>query len=300
MLRPRFQELADLVRARPPVSAAVAYPCSAPAIEAALTAGQAGIVRPILVGPEKRIRALAEANGLNLEDCLLHDVEDDPLQAAWAAVELCRKGEAGMLSKGSLHTDELLGAVVRRDAGLRTERRISHAFVFETPGSSKWLLMADCVVNIAPGLMEKKDIIQNAVDLARRLSIPRPSVAVLSAMETVNPAIPSTVEAAALSKMAERGQITGAIVDGPLAFDVAASSEAAAIKGLARPGGDPDLLIVPNIEAGNMLYKQFVYTTGAECAGLVLGARVPIVLTSRADSVAARIASYALAGMMAQ
>ncbi|HVI50107.1 MAG TPA: bifunctional enoyl-CoA hydratase/phosphate acetyltransferase [Candidatus Sulfotelmatobacter sp.] len=300
MLEPRFQELADLVSAHPPVSVAVAYPCSVPAIKAALMAGQAGIVRPILVGHEKRIRTLAEDNGLELGDCLLHDVQDDPLQAAWAAVELCRRGEAGMLAKGSLHSDELLSAVIRREAGLRTERRISHAFVFEVPGSSKWLLMADCVVNIAPNLMEKRDIIQNAVDLARRLSISRPSVAVLSAMEMVNPAIPSTIEAAALSKMAERGQITGAIVDGPLAFDVAASSEAAAIKGLARPGGDPDIFIVPNIEAGNMLYKQFVHITGAECAGLVLGAQVPIVLTSRADSLTTRIASYALAGMMAQ
>lgn len=274
----------------------MAYPCSVPALEAALVAAKAGVIKPILVGPEKKIRALAEKNKLVLGKAAFHDTPDDPVLAAVAAVDMCRSGQAEILIKGSLHTDELLGVVVRKEGGLRTSRCISHAFVFEVPTYPKLLMMADCVVNISPGLMEKRDIIQNAVDLALRLKIKRPKVTVLAAVETVNPAMVATMEAACLSKMAERGQIVNADVDGPLAFDVAISREAAATKGL-KSISDPDILIVPNIEAGNMLYKQLVYLAGAGCAGMILGAKVPIVLTSRADSVMTRVASCALASL---
>ena len=278
------------------VRVAVAYPCSASAIEAAVSAQHLGLIQPILLGPRGRIEAIAAANNLDLSATEFLETGDDPISAAQASVELCRAGKANVIMKGSLHTDELLGAIVSKDGGMRTNRRMSHVFVFDIPHQSRLLLMADCVININPSLMEKRDIIQNAIDLAHALKIARPYVAVLSAVETINPAIPGTIEAAALSKMAERGQITGAVVDGPLGYDIAISIEAARIKGINWPHAErPDILIMPNLEAGNMLYKQMIHVAKAECAGIVLGTKVPIVLTSRADSPKARVASCALA-----
>lgn len=279
------------------VPVAVAYPCSIATIEAALAAQQLGLIEPVLVGPRKRIESIAGEKGIDLARVTWIDCGEDPSEAAAAAAACaaCRDGTAQLIMKGSLHTDQLLSAV-GRDRGLRTARRPSHAFMFDLPAYPKPLLMADCVVNISPGLMEKRDIAQNAIDLAHVLGIARPYVGILSAVETINPAIPGTIEAAALSKMADRGQITGALVDGPLAFDVAISIEAARTKGLTSLAADrPDILIVPNLEAGNMLYKLLVYLAQAECAGIVLGTRVPIILTSRADSEKCRVASCALA-----
>jgi len=279
-----------------PASVAVAYPCNVTSIEAAVTAQRMGLIEPIMIGPRNRIEAIARENHINLGKIEFLETGDDPVAAARAAVVLCKDDQASLIMKGSLHTDELLAVAVSKEGGLRTGRRMSHAFVFDLPNYPKPLLMTDCVVNIAPGLMEKRDIIQNAIDLAHILDIARPYVAILSAVETINPAIPGTLEAAVLSKMAERGQITGAIVDGPLSFDVAISEVAAHIKGVELHSAlRPDILVVPNLEAGNMLYKQLVYLADAECAGVILGTRVPIVLTSRADSPESRIASCALA-----
>lgn len=281
--------------------AAIAFPCSSSAIQAAVTAQQIGLVDPIMIGPRTRIEAIAAEVGADIGRLQIVETSDDPEAAARAAVSICRDGRADLIMKGSLHTDELLSAVVERDAGLRTGRRMSHAFVFDLPKHPKPLLMADCVVNIDPGLAEKRDITQNAIDLAHTLGVAQPYVAVLSALETINPAIPGTLDAAVLSKMSERGQITGATVEGPLSFDVAVSLEAARIKGMhLRNVERPDILIVPNLEAGNMLYKQLVHFAHAECAGVVLGTRVPIVLTSRADSAQSRVASCALATLHAR
>lgn len=299
--RPHLDHIIATAQRAGPARVAVAYPCSASALEAAVTAHHLGLADPILVGPPRRIGALAREHGLDLGGIAIEETDADPHVAARASVALCQDGRANVIMKGSLHTDELLTAVVSRDSGLRTSRRISHAFVFDLPGDARPLFMADCVVNIEPGLMDKRDIVQNAVDLVHALGTERPYVAVLSAVETINPAIPGTIEAAALAKMAERGQITGAIVDGPLGFDAAISPEAARIKGLDLQGrGRPDLLIVPNLEAGNMLYKELVYLARAECAGLILGTKVPVVLTSRADSPLARVASCALAVLQAK
>jgi phosphate acetyltransferase len=281
--------------------AAIVFPCSAGAIEAAIAAQRMGLIEPVMVGPHKRLQAIAEASGLDLGRTRFFETGDDPGAAARAAVSLCQEDRTDLIMKGSLHTDELLAAVVASGSGLRTERRVSHAFVFDLPGHAQPLLMADCVVNIDPGLVEKRDITQNAIDLAHTLGTHRPYVGILSAVETINPAIPGTLDAAVLSKMAERGQITGATVEGPLSFDVAISLEAARIKGMdLRIDRRPDILIMPNLEAGNMLYKQLVYLANAECAGIVLGTRVPIVLTSRADSARSRVASCALAVLHAR
>jgi phosphotransacetylase len=223
-----------------------------------------------------------------------------PVEAAAAAVKLCKDGTAGALMKGSLHTDELMGAVVSREGGLRTARRISHVFAMDVPSYPKALFVTDAAINIAPDLMTKVDIVQNAVDMLRALGNPQPKVAILSAVETVNPKIPGTLDAALLCKMADRGQITGALLDGPLAFDNAISRAAAQIKKIVSPvAGDADILMVPDLEAGNMLAKQLSYLAGADSAGIVLGAKVPIILTSRADSVASRLASIALARLLA-
>jgi phosphate acetyltransferase len=278
------------------VSVAVAYPCDAASIEAAHAAARAGLIEPLLVGPRSRIESAAVEARLSILDFAIHDTSDDPRAAAAKAVALCRDGQAAALMKGSLHSDDLLAAAVGRESGLRTGRRASHAFVMDVPGVNRPLLITDCVVNIAPTLSDKQDIAQNAIDLARALGIVLPRVAVLSAVETVNPAIPGTIDAAALCKMADRGQIRGAVVDGPLAFDNAISAESARNKGIeSAVAGRPDVLLVPSLEAGNMVYKQLVYLAGSECAGLVLGMRVPIVLTSRSDSVLSRVASCALA-----
>ncbi|MBK0114528.1 MULTISPECIES: bifunctional enoyl-CoA hydratase/phosphate acetyltransferase [unclassified Delftia] len=294
--RPHLQHLLDQAKAQGPIPVAVAYPCDAGSLQAAMQAAQAGLITPLLAGPEARIRAAAQAAGLDLAGASIHSTADDPRAAAAQAAALCGSGQARALMKGSLHSDELLGAAVAREAGLRGSRRASHVFVMDLPGFERPLLMTDCVVNIFPTLMDKRDIAQNAIDLARAIGIARPRVAVLSAVETVNPAIPGTIDAAALCKMADRGQISGAILDGPLAYDNAISLRSAHHKGIVSDvAGQPDVLLVPSLEAGNMIYKQLVYMADAECAGLVLGMRVPIVLTSRSDSVASRIASCALA-----
>lgn len=294
--RPHLQHLLDQAKAQGPIPVAVAYPCDAGSLQAAMQAAQAGLITPLLVGPEARIRASAQAAGLDLAGASIHSTAGDPRAAAAQAAALCGSGQARALMKGSLHSDELLGAAVAREAGLRGSRRASHVFVMDLPGFERPLLMTDCVVNIFPTLMDKRDIAQNAIDLARAIGIARPRVAVLSAVETVNPAIPGTIDAAALCKMADRGQISGAILDGPLAYDNAISLRSAHHKGIVSDvAGQPDVLLVPSLEAGNMIYKQLVYMADAECAGLVLGMRVPIVLTSRSDSVASRIASCALA-----
>ena len=299
MPHPHLQSLVAAAEDRGPIRVAIAYPCDANAISAAMEAARLGLIEPILVGPRPRIEALAAQSSLDMSSARWHETADDPVLAAKEAAGLCRDGKAVALMKGSLHTDELLAAALSREAGLRAGRQVSHAFVMDVPGLGRPLILTDCVVNIAPGLMEKREIAQNAIDFAHALGIAKPYMAILSAVETINPAIPSTLDAAALCKMAERGQITGAVLDGPLAFDNAISAESAANKGIVSVvAGRPDVLLVPNLEAGNMLYKQLVYMAGADCAGLVLGLRVPIVLTSRSDSINARIASCALAVLM--
>jgi phosphotransacetylase len=277
----------------------VAHPCDEASLTGAVEAARAKLIRPILVGPEARIRALADAAGIDLSACSLVDAAHSH-DAAAKAVAIVRAGEAQALMKGSLHTDELMAEVVRKDTGLRTERRISHAFIMDVPTYPKALVVTDAAINIFPDLTTKVDIVQNAIDMANTLRGEPPKVAILSAVETVTPKIPSTIDAAALCKMAERGQITGGLLDGPLAFDHAISKEAAAIKGLrSEVAGDADILIMPDLEAGNMLAKQLSFLANADAAGIVLGARVPIILTSRADTVRARMASCAVAALLA-
>jgi len=295
-----YERLLRAAQALPPIRVAVAHPCSREALEAAIEARDADLVVPVLVGPRARIDALAVEAGLSLDGVERVDVEHSHAAAA-AAVALARECKVDAVMKGSLHTDELLHAALDRENGLRTARRVSHAFLMDVPKYPRPVLITDAAVNIAPTLAEKADIVQNAIDLMHRVGYERPRVAILSAVETVNPAITSTVEAAALCKMADRGQITGGVLDGPLAFDNAVSEEAARIKGIDSPvAGRADVLVVPDLESGNMLYKQLVYLAGADAAGVVLGARVPIILTSRADSVRIRLASCALAVLLAQ
>ena len=296
----KFAPLLAAARALDPVPTAVAHPCSEAALRAAVEAAQSGLIVPVLVGPRGRIEALADSAGLALDGIRIVDAPHSHA-AAVAAVGLARAGEVAMLMKGSLHTHELLEAVVARDTGLRTERRLSHVFVMDVPSYHKLLMVTDAAINIFPTLEEKRDICQNAIDLARALGVARPKVAVVSAVETINPKIPSTTDAASLCKMADRDQITGGTIDGPLAMDNAISAEAARVKGIRSPvAGDPDVLLVPDMEAGNLLAKQLSFMAGAEAAGVVVGARVPIVLTSRADGVRARLASCAVATMAAQ
>jgi len=283
-----------------PVATAVAHPCSAAALSAAVEAAEAGLIEPILIGPEEKIRKAAEEAGKDISQFRLVPAAHSH-DAAAKAVALIRDGEARLLMKGSLHTDELMGAVVSRDAGLRTERRISHAYLMDVPGHPRPLIITDAAINIAPTLDEKADIIRNAIDLAHIIEIAQPRVAILSAVETVNPAMQSTLDAAALCKMADRGQITGGLLDGPLAFDNAISEAAAREKGIvSQVAGKAEILIVPDIEAGNMLAKQLTFLGGADAAGVVLGARVPIILTSRADSLRTRLASCAVAVLLAR
>ena len=296
--RPHFhlQALVKAARSQGPLRVAVAYPCDAASLGAAIEAARIGLVIPVLVGPRARMESVAGQSGVDLSGVEWHETADDPRVAATQAAALCRDGTAAALMKGSLHTDELLAAAVARDAGLRTSRRASHAFVLDVPDFGRPLILTDCVVNIQPGLLEKRDIAQNAIGFAQAIGIARPHMAILSAIETVNPAIPSTLDAAALCKMADRGQITGAVLDGPLAFDNAVSMEAARTKGIVSPvAGDADILVTPDLDSGNMVAKQLEYLGDAQVAGLVMGARVPIVLTSRADSAHSRIASCALA-----
>jgi phosphotransacetylase len=280
------------------VPTAVVHPCEATALAGAVEAGEKGLIQPILVGPAERIREVAQASGVSLGQLRIVDVPHSHAAAA-KAVELVRQGSAELLMKGSLHSDELLAAVVARETGLRTGRRISHVFIMDVPTYHKVLVVTDAAINIAPTLEDKVDICQNAIDLAVSLGVSRPKVAILAAVETVNSKMQATLDAAALCKMAERGQIAGGRLDGPLAFDNAISREAARIKGIeSEVAGDPDILLVPDLEAGNMLAKQLSFLASADSAGLVLGARVPIILTSRADSVRSRIASCAV-GMLA-
>jgi phosphate acetyltransferase len=294
-----FQKLDALeaaARGKGRLAVAVAYPCSTDSLAAAVFAYKEGIIEPVLVGPRRRIEACASALQASLEGFRFVEAGDDPIVASRMAVALVSAGEVNALMKGSQHTDELLSAVVSRDANLRTSRRMSHVFWFDLPAYHKPLMVTDAVVNMAPGLKDKVDILANAIALSHAIGIASPKIALLSAIETVNPDLASSVDAAALSKMADRGQIGGAVIDGPLAFDNAISAASAATKGISSPvAGDPDILMVPNLDVGNVLYKSFIYMGGGECAGVILGARVPIILTSRSDSRRARIASCALA-----
>jgi phosphate acetyltransferase len=283
----------------PAVSCAIVHPCDSASLLGPIEAARRGLIAPVLVGPEDKIRAVARAEKVDLGPYRIVAVPHSHAAAA-KAVELARAGEVEALMKGSLHTDELLGAVVPSATGLRTARRLSHVFVMDVPSYPRLLLVTDAAVNIFPKLEEKVDIVQNAIDLAQVLGIEKPKVAILSAVETVTSKIESTIEAAALCKMADRGQITGGILDGPLAFDNAISAEAARTKKISSPvAGQADILLVPDLEAGNILAKQLSYLAGAEGAGIVLGARVPIVLTSRADSVRSRLASTAVMVLVA-
>ena len=295
----KYERLVAACRSIAPVPTAVVHPCDATSLGGAVDAAKEGFIAPILVGPAARIRAVAEAEGIDIAPYEIVDVPHSHAAAA-PAVGRVREGRAALLMKGSLHTDELLHAVARREGGLRTERRISHVFIMDVPTYPKPLFITDAAVNIAPTLEDKRDIIQNAIDLARALGNALPKVAILSAVETINPKIPSTVEAGALCKMADRGQITGGLLDGPLALDNAISPEAVRIKGIQSPvAGQADILVVPDLEAGNMLAKNLTFLANADAAGVVLGARVPIVLTSRADSVMTRMASSAVAALYA-
>jgi phosphotransacetylase len=278
---------------------AVAYPCERTALAGAIEAAEQNLIDPILVGPRDKIHQLADEAGLKINSYRIEDIAEAPAAAA-RAVEIVRKAEAQVLMKGSLHTDDLLGAVVPSATGLRTGRRISHAFVMSVPTYHKPLIITDGAINIAPTLEEKRDICQNAIDLAHSLGKDKPKVAILAAVETVTSKMPATIDAAALCKMADRGQITGGLLDGPLAMDNAISPEAVKTKGIASlVAGDADILLAPDLEAGNILAKLLTFLANADAAGLVLGARVPIILTSRADSVRARMASCAVAVLVA-
>jgi phosphate acetyltransferase len=295
----KYERLIAATESLQPLAAAVAHPCDETSLRGAFEAAGAGLIVPILVGPKHRIRAVSEALAIDLRGMDIIDVPHSEA-AAEKAVELVRTGRAELLMKGSLHSDELLAAVTKRETGLRTGRRISHVFVMDVPTHPNTLFLTDAAVNIAPDLVAKRDIVQNAIDLYAALGLGKPKVAILSAVETVNPSIPSTIDAAALCKMADRGQISGGELDGPLAFDNAISPEAARIKGIKSPvAGQAQILVVPDLEAGNMLAKNLTFLSNADAAGIVLGARVPIVLTSRADNVRTRMASCAVAVLLA-
>jgi phosphate acetyltransferase len=300
MSQDKYERLIAKAKMFEAVPTAVAHPCDESSLSSAIDAAELGLIRPILVGPKTRIEATAKQFKFDISSFELIDAPYS-VAAAAAAVELVRAGRAEALMKGSLHTDELMSAVVKRDTGLRTARRISHCFVMDVPTHPEPLLISDAAVNIAPSLEVKVDIVQNAIDFAHALGAQEVRVAILSAMETVNPNVPSTIDAAALCKMADRGQITGAILDGPLALDNAISLEAAGIKKIVSPvAGRANVLIVPDLEAGNMLAKSLSFLAQADSAGIVLGAKVPIILTSRADTVRARLASCAVAVLVAQ
>jgi phosphate acetyltransferase len=295
----KYEAMLERCRELAPVTTAVAHPCEETALAGAMEAAEKGLIVPILVGPEAKIREIAKAHGIKLGQTRIVDTPHSHASAA-KAVELVRQGEAELLMKGSLHSDELLGAVVAREIGLRTSRRISHVFIMDVPTYHKVLIVTDAAINIAPTLEDKADICQNAIDLAMSLGLRKPKVAILAAVETVNSKMQATLDAAALCKMADRGQIKGGVLDGPLAFDNAISAEAAKIKGIeSKVAGEPDILLVPDLEAGNMLAKQLTFLANADSAGIVLGARVPIILTSRADSVRSRIASCGVAMLAA-
>ncbi|BCH20571.1 phosphate acetyltransferase [Mesorhizobium sp. L-8-3] len=295
----KYDRLIAAAQVEEPARTIVAHPCDETSLQGALQAAAARLILPVLVGPEAKIRAVAQAHHLDLADCEIVDAPHSHAAAA-QAVALVREGRGELLMKGSLHTDELMREVTASATGLRTERRISHVFIMDVPGHADTLFITDAAINIFPDLDAKRDIIQNAIDLFIAVGLGQPRVAILSAVEMVTTKIPSTIEAAALCKMAERGQITGGLLEGPLAFDNAIDPEAARIKEIASPvAGHAQILVVPDLEAGNMLAKNLTFLAHADAAGLVLGARVPIVLTSRADSVRTRLASCAVASLYA-
>jgi len=295
----KYERLIKAAQTQATIKVAVAHPCDDVSLEGAVEAARLRLIDPILVGPQERIRACAARAGLDISAMEIVNSEHSDDSAA-KAVELVTAGRVEALMKGSLHTDELMAAVVSRQAGIRTARRISHCFIMDVPGHPDALIITDAAVNIAPTLDDKVDIIQNAIDLAHAMGVAEVRVAILSALETVTAKVPSTVEAGALCKMAERGQITGALLDGPLALDNAISPKAAAIKNITSPvAGRANVLVVPDLEAGNMLAKSLSFLAQADAAGIVLGARVPIILTSRADSLLTRLASCAVAVMVA-
>ncbi|MDX0524333.1 phosphate acetyltransferase [Sinorhizobium medicae] len=295
----KYDRLIAAARAEAPAVTIVAHPCDETSLGGAIEAAEMGLITPILVGPEAKIRNVAAEHRLDLGRREIVDVPHSHAAAA-KAVALIREGRGELLMKGSLHTDELMHEVAASATGLRTQRRISHVFVMDVPGHTDTLFITDAAINIFPDLEAKRDIVQNAIDLWVAIGLGEPRVAILSAVETVTAKIPSTIEAAALCKMAERGQITGGVLEGPLAFDNAIDQEAARIKGINSPvAGHAQILVVPDLEAGNMLAKNLTFLTHADAAGLVLGARVPIVLTSRADSVRTRLASCAVAALYA-
>jgi phosphate acetyltransferase len=295
----KYEKLIARAKEVPPSATIVVHPCDETSLRGPVEAAQAGIIRPIFVGPAAKVRAVAQQHKLDIGKYELVDVEHSDAAAA-KGVEMIRAGKAELLMKGSLHTDELMRAVTASATGLRTARRISHVFIMDVPSHPDTLIVTDAAINIAPDLDVKRDIVQNAIDLFVQVGMGTPRVAILSAVETVTSKIPSTIEAAALCKMADRGQITGGILDGPLAFDNAVDPEAARIKGIkSEVAGRAQILVVPNLEAGNMLAKNLIFLSKADAAGLVLGARVPIILTSRADSVRTRMASCAIASLFA-
>ena len=276
----KYRRLIEVCKTLPPTVTAVVHPCDESSLRGAVDAAKIGLIAPLLVGPRARIEAIAQQFDIDIAGLPIVDAPHSEASAEMA-VQLVRQGKAEALMKGSLHTDELMAAVVKRETGLRTSRRVSHCFVMDVPSHAGTLIITDAAINIAPSLADKVDIVQNAIDLAHALQFGEVRVAILSAMETVNPKVPSTIEAAALCKMADRGQITGAIVDGPLALDNAISLESVAIKQIDSPvAGRANVLIVPNLESGNMLAKELTFVARAEAAGLVVGAKVPIMLTT--------------------
>jgi phosphate acetyltransferase len=296
----KWNRLIDYCSALPPMPTAVVHPCDQSSLEGAVDAAERGLIAPILIGPAQRIKSVAQEHGIRIDKYPIVDVPFSHA-AAEAAVQIVREGKAEAIMKGSLHTDELMAEVVKRDSGMRTGRRFSHCFVMDVPEHDDALIITDAAINIAPTLEEKVDILQNAIDLGHALMFEEIRVAVLSAMETVNPKVPSTLEAAALCKMVDRQQIRGAIVDGPLALDNAIDPEAARIKQITSPvAGRANVLMVPDLEAGNLLAKSLSFLAGADAAGVVLGGRVPIMLTSRADSTMTRLASCAVAALVAK
>ena len=295
-----YEGIISNAHVRAPIRVAVVHPCSPESVAAAIEAKDEGLIIPILIGPETKIQAAAKSANASLSDIEIISTEHSHA-AAELAVKMASQGKVDAIMKGSLHTDELLSAILSHDSGLRTERRISHAYIMDVPAYPKPLVITDAAINITPNLDEKRDICQNAIDLMQALGVPKPLVAVIAAVETVNPQMPATLDAAALTVMASRGQITGGIVDGPLAFDNAINLNAAQIKGIQSPvAGQADILLVPNLEAGNMLAKQLLYFADADAAGIVLGARMPIILTSRSDSLRVRLASVAVAKLLVE
>ena len=295
----KYERLLARCEGLAPIPTAVAHPCEATALSGAVEAATRGLIVPLLVGPAAKIREIAVMSQIDLGNLKIYDVPHSHA-AATKAVELVKEGKAEILMKGSLHTDELMSAIVSRDGGLRTSRRISHVFIMDVPTYHKVLVVTDAAINIAPTLEDKADICQNAIDLAISLGLEKPKVAILAAVETVTTKMPATIDAAALCKMADRGQIKGAVLEGPLAFDNAVSAQAAETKGIkSAVAGDPDILLAPDLEAGNILAKQLTFLANADSAGMVLGAKVPVILTSRADSVRSKVASCAVAKLVA-